>query len=199
MAFQEFFKKNFVLVIGITLPVIMMIAFMVIAENTRRNIVAPEYDFLFTGRSYSDGSRDSYAQYFSIKKGQLQVKITKKDQRHFNPLRLYHYEATSKTIREVKFDLPADIKIADMKKDETATFTLPEFDAKKFNTETKSKDGYVFMKHGYHRNGFIINEFFGTGRNRNNKIYLEKNDRRYKIDIPENRIYSREFVAWIEK
>ena len=92
MAFQEFFKKNFVLVIGITLPVIMMIAFMVIAENTKRNTVPPKYDFLFSGRSYSGSEKDSYAQYFSIKNGKVTVKITKKDQRHYNQLRLFHYE-----------------------------------------------------------------------------------------------------------
>jgi len=179
-------KKNFALVMGITLPIIIVVFFLLASALPRFFVAAPTHDFLFTDQEYEYDEQDNPEVKFTIKNERLHATVRKDKNRWHS--RLYRYEHESKTIREIEVVIHDD-----MRNDEV--ITIPETTQLKISLDNTSPDGYEFAV-DRRRGGGLIGELFYSPRRDN--IVLSKNGNRVSIPTPNN-AYSNyaKLLGWV--
>lgn len=191
MAFKKFIKENFVLALGITLPVLLMIAFMLATILPNMFVEPPKHDLLFSSNHHDYNNRSSVSIKFGVKNNAL--RITLKETEHSNnyPQRLFRYHSADQTISEISFDYPENA---------TETLLIPELEGIMLNNKQKSPDGYTF-KHRRHGRGGLVGEVFSGGGNRyRNQVILSKDGASFTLPTTgDNHYYynSVNFIGWI--
>src|SRR3989344_9605030 len=104
MASKNFIKNNFVLIVGLALPVLLMFGFM-IASNLPDVITdPPKYDLIFTVPDSSSNNPPIALKLTVNKDGILMAQYTRsrKENYSYNPWKkLYIYEAKTQKVREL--------------------------------------------------------------------------------------------------
>lgn len=162
MADKNFFKDNFVLILGLALPVVLMIGFMIVASLPQKMGDPPKYDMIFSANDYSYNKATPVNVNLVVKDGVLKAQYTKpKDNQTSGQwYKLYQFDAKTQTVRELSFGYPDNLEtIAPMREDTvdaTKNFLL--------DTNQKSPDGFELTSENYRHYG-IVNELFGSWRN----------------------------------
>lgn len=163
MADKNFFKDNFVLIIGLALPVVLMVAFMVVASIPQKMGEPPKYDLVFWTSDYQyDKARPVNAS-LVVKDGVLKAQYTKvSDPKYPNNqwIKLYQFDAKTQTVRQLEFGDPYDMDKIDPSREDTVEATK----SLKLDTTLKSPDGFELTAENYRRYG-LVNEIFGSWRN----------------------------------
>lgn len=166
MADKNFFKDNFVLIIGLALPVVLMVAFMVVASIPQKMGEPPKYDMVFWTSDYNYNSTSNGRPVnvsLVVKDGVLKANYTKvPDPRYPNNqwIKLYQYDAKTQTVRQLEFGNPYDMDKIDPSREDTVEATKNL----KLDTSPKSPDGFEMTSGSSHRYG-LVNDIFGTWRN----------------------------------
>ena len=200
MALKDFIKNNFVLIIGLALPVLLMFGFMVASSLPDVISDPPKYDLIFTVPENSSGNNNfPIALKLTVNKdGVLMAQYTRsrKENYSYNPWKkLYIYEAKTQKVRELPFPYPADMdKILETKEEAVdATKGL------KLVTTIESPDGYSISYNGYSRSG-LIGELF-IGNSYSGEPRLRKGSSSVKLMSGDNRTYfyygNIEFIGWV--
>ena len=198
MASKNFIKNNFVLIVGLALPVLLMFGFM-IASNLPDVITdPPKYDLIFTVPDSSSNNPPIALKLTVNKDGILMAQYTRsrKENYSYNPWKkLYIYEAKTQKVRELPLPYPADMdKIV-----ETREEAVEATKGLKLDTTSESPDGYALSYDGYSRSG-LIGEIF-IGGNYSSEPRLRKGGSSVKLTPNNNRTYfyygSVEFVGWV--
>ena len=94
---RKFIKENIVLTIGISLPLFLVLLFVMAGTLPKYWVADPKYDFLF-----SDG-RYSYIE-FQVQQQKLYIKVDPVRYQNEKSLpHLYRYEAATGKIQEISF------------------------------------------------------------------------------------------------
>jgi hypothetical protein len=164
MPAKRFFKENFVLIVGLALPLLLMISFMIFATLPQKLADPPGYDLVFSIADYNTGNSNlPISVNFVVRDGKLKAQYAA-----YNPpvnsgnswRKLYLYEASTRKVRQLAFGYPNDMdKIAGTREDlveATKNLTL--------DTTLEAPDGYQLSYEGYSRSG-LFNELFWGGGN----------------------------------
>lgn len=174
MSEKNFFKDNFVLIVGLTLPVLLMVGFMVASSLPRTLADPPKYDLVFSVQDYKGSASIPVTVAFIVKDGVLKAQYTQikpPPQGYYSNYwrKLYIYEAATQKVRELPFGFPADIDKIEGVKEETVEATR----GMKLDTTVQSPDGYELSYGSYHRNG-LFGELFWGWSGRSNEMMLRK-------------------------
>lgn len=197
MSIKKFIRDNFVLVMGISLPVLLMIGFMVASGLPRTLSDPPRYNLVFSIMDYHTGNtampvsiklvvKDGglVAQYIPNQNGNVYTYWKK----------LYLYDAKSQTVSELPLPYPANLEsITDMKEE-----IVEALKGQKLSTTLQSPDGYELSYEGYSHSG-LINELFWGGGTREPRLRKGSSSVRLAPADGHTAFYYNaiEFIGWV--
>ncbi len=195
MTLRNFIKENFVLAIGLTLPLLLVLAFFLTTVLPKSLAVPPQYEMVFTVNDYTSPPPAPYLVDFFVKDNHLMARLTKNNGPHPNYTRkkLMTYDAKAGNTKELPYSLAHITDVPD--KTEIA---LPEFAAYKIDSNSKAPDGYTFTQPEYHSGG-LMQGFFWGGSYRSGHGRISKGMTSFKIPQHNNKYYYNEiqFVGWV--
>jgi hypothetical protein len=88
---KNWIKENLVLVVGLTLPLLLIVLFFVATVIPKAFGTPPQYEMLFTSMRYDYQKQPEYALDFSVKNRQLMVTAKKGDEKNpvYNKILVY--------------------------------------------------------------------------------------------------------------
>ena len=188
---KNFFRENVVLMLGLTLPVLLIAVFFFASILPKILSEPPQYDMLFVVSNYQYSNKADYAVDFSIRHKRVMMKLGKKEEKKYANRKtdtLLVYKGKSQTIREIKVStnhLPKNVEIP-----------VAEVNSMIVDTSSISPDGYAFDARRYRSRG-LIGSLFGGGSRNNHRIV--KGNISYKLPINEYGYYYNKatFLGWI--
>ncbi len=192
MSVATFVKDNLVLVVGLTLPVLLMAGFL--AASALPDGDPPKYDFVFSTPDYPS-TVIPFNVRLLVKDHGLVAQYTKAPGQP--PVaggwrKLFVYEASSRRVRQLAFDVPSDVQTIEGTREEpvaaAAGMTL--------DTAPQSPDGYE-LSFGDRRGGGLLLQIFGGSRG--DEPRLRKGGRSVTISgsIGEPFYSGVEFLGWV--
>jgi hypothetical protein len=158
MPAKDFIKENFVLVVGLALPVLLIALFFVVSVIPKSMAVPPQHEMFFTTQNYNGQTQQAYIVRMIVKDGRITARINKtKDKSNvYNNEKLMVYDGKTQSTREIPYAQTGWAELAD-----GADVVLPETKDIKLDTALKAPDGYEFEGEQYYGGGFPAREFFG--------------------------------------
>lgn len=194
---KKFIKENLVLVVGLTLPLLLIVLFFVATVIPKAFGTPPQYEMLFTTTRYDYQDAPDYALDFIVKNQKLIVKAHKnnhKEQRGYNSKLLMAYDGKTETVREINIDIVKAASTADANEkilEETSNWMIDE--------SRLSPDGFTLDGPSY-RDGGLVGGIFGGGYH-NGSFRLKKGSVAYKIPDTQGAYYYNQvhFIGWVIK
>ncbi len=200
MAVRNFFKDNFVLIVGLALPVLLMIVFMV-ASSLPDSGDPPKYNLVFSVNDYRNNQPMPVSVNLVVKDGMLMAQYSKlKDSNNnygYYWRKLYLFDAKTQRVRELEFGLPNNVDQITGTREDAVEATK----GMKLSTELKSPDGYE-LSDNYYRHGGLFHEiFFGWGNSSRNTT-ITNGSRNVKLSPDDGRTYfysgQAQFIGWVK-
>lgn len=192
---KNFIKQNLVLVIGLTLPLLLIVLFFVATVIPKAMGTPPQYEMLFTTTRYDYQNPPDYFLDFAVKNQQLVVKVRKNENkdRNYNAKILMVYDGKTETVREISIDTAKTAEAAIR-----AEVVLAETKHMTIDTSSLSPDGYTLDGPAYSGGGMM--GMFGGGY-RNSGFRLKKGGVGYQIpNTQQNHYYNQvQFIGWVIK
>jgi len=193
---KDFIKNNLVLIVGLTLPLLLIVLFFVATVIPKAFGTPPQYEMLFTTTRYDYQNSGDYQIDFEVKNQRLVVKSRKVDQkdRGYNAKVLMVYDAKNETVREINID---SVKAGDATNNNETV--LGETSHWTIDTSRVSPDGYSLDGPSY-RGGGMVGGMFGGGYH-NSGFRIKKGSIGYKIPDTQGDYYYNQvhFIGWIIK
>jgi hypothetical protein len=158
MSAAKFVKDNLVLVVGLTLPVLLMLGFFVASSLPEQLSDPPKHDLVFTVQDYQAAPNIPVTVRLVVKDGVLKAQYTKltPGQPYGNGWRkLYLYEAGSRKVRQLEFGLPTDVDTISGTREDTVSATA----SLRLDTTVQSPDGYA-LSYGDGGGGGLLGDVF---------------------------------------
>lgn len=193
---KNFIKENLVLVIGLTLPLLLIVLFFVATVIPKSMGTPPQYEMLFTTNHYDYQNSPDYSLEFAVKDQQLTVKTHKSERkdRNYTSKKLMAYDGKTETVREIVIDIAKTAEATTgnaVVLEETKNMTI--------DTSSISPDGYTLDGPSYSGSG-LVGGIFGGGY-RNSGFRLKKGSVGYLVpNTQQNAYYNQlQFVGWVIK
>lgn len=198
----KFLKDNFVLVVGLTLPILLMAGFIVFSTLPRSLSNPPQHDLIFATPDYSGSSNNLPVNVMLIvKDGVLKAQYTRVPQAPNGAYyggtwkKLYRYQTGPQTVRELPFGIPRDIaSIAPTREDTvdaTKDLTL--------DTTLRAPDGYE-LDYGSRRSaGGLLTDIFLSSSSSEPRLRKGASNVRLRTGDGRTSFYAGniEFVGWV--
>jgi len=192
---KAFLKENYVLVVGITLPVILVLLFFLAMVLPNRMAPPPQYDFLFTVDDYQPAGPPSVSVRYDVYQNALRATLLVNAQPNYHTVpRLFIYEVASRTVREIAVDLP--VAPEDVPKDRQ--LRIEEVAGLYLDPRLTAPDGYEFRHSQYSGAGGLFTELFVSGGTRYQPS-LVRNGATARLNLPTGRYnyYNARFLGWV--
>lgn len=193
---KSFIKQNLVLVIGLTLPLLLIVLFFMATAIPKAMGAPPQYEMLFTTVRYDYQNASDYSLDFAVKNQRLVVKVRKGDNKNINhnTERLMAYDGKTETVREIAIDIAKTSEAA-----VNGEVVLAETKNMTIDASSMSPDGYKLDGPNY-RNGGMMMGMFGGGYH-NSGFRLKKGGVGYAIpNTQQNDYYNQvQFIGWVVK
>jgi len=189
---NRWLKQNIVLVIGMSLPLLLIALFFLATVLPKSLSTPPQYPLLFTVSKYEGSHKPELLLSFNVKNKVLMVTAKKNDDKNnYNFTKLIAYDAKTETVREITVDTN-QLKLG-VETPVNASKTML------IDTTTLSPDGYALEGPSYSGGG-LVGGLFGGGYN-NNGFRLKKGAVAYKVPNQQRDYYYNQlqFVGWIIK
>ena len=196
MALKNFIKENFVLVVGLTLPVLLIVLFFVASVLPKSMAVPPQYEMLFTTTRYDYQNQPPYNVDFFVRDGILKARVAKNKAQPgqtYNTKKLMAYDGKTQSVHEISYDTSKIGEVPD-----GSEIIFDEFKNLKMDSSNKAPDGYAFDNSGYGSGG-MVTELFAGGYNRNS-ARVTKGAVSFKIPNSDNGnyyYYDVQFLGWV--
>lgn len=190
---NKWIKENLVLVIGLSLPILLVVVFFVATVVPKSFSTPPLYELLFTTQKYEYENSPVYLVDFKVVNHQLVSTIRKNDDknRNYNSKKLMAYNAQTETVREITIDLAKAAQAGDSKE-----VILDETKDLEIDASPVSPDGYQLDGSNYGNSG-LLGGLFGVGH-RNSGYRIKKGAVAYKVETQQDDYYSDfKFVGWV--
>ncbi|NND64597.1 MAG: hypothetical protein HKM24_01415, partial [Gammaproteobacteria bacterium] len=157
MKAKEFFQENFVIIIGVSLPLLLVLFFVVARGLPDMRVPAPQYDLVFAKNYYHGGSNNRLG--FSVDGGKLKVRYFP-EKRNPNGYvtnqtvpELFYFDIDKKSVREINIELPVD---KDSQLSEAVQYIdVPAVANLKLEPGDTAPDGYQFTYKSRNRGGLF--------------------------------------------
>jgi hypothetical protein len=194
MADKNFIKDNFALIIGLSLPAILVLGFLLASYLPQSFDTPPQYELVFSTSRY-DNSLPFHVD-FTIINQKLHMRLTPRKELEGTYVKeLFVYNAQKGSVRKIHYQLPelsSNHPYEEIPITELHNFII--------DSSSKSPDGYAYVAGSYRSRG-ILGELFGNQSGRN--IYRVKKAGGGSFVIPD---YGNEFsygnfnfIGWIVK
>jgi hypothetical protein len=195
MPVAKFVKDNLVLVIGLTLPILLMAVFL--ALSVLPDLAdPPKYDLVFSSQDYPS-TPIPISLRLVVKDGVLVAQYTRPagQQQAFGGgwKKLFIYEASSRRVRQLTFGFPSDMHAIEGTREEPVASAA----GLRLDTTLQSPDGYE-LSFGDGRGGGLMLEIFGGSRRYEPR--LRKGGRSVPITAAPGDPFAYggvEFVGWV--
>jgi hypothetical protein len=196
----KFLKDNFVLVVGLTLPIVLMVGFIVFSTLPRSLSNPPQHDLIFAMTDFSTGSLPVTVM-LVVEDGELQAQYTRGVQApngaHYGNSRwkkIYRYQARTQTVRELAFGVPRDVAaITSTRKD-----TVESTKDLKIDTNLRAPDGYE-LDTSSERRGGLLTDIFGSSSS--SEPRLRKGASSVRLRTGDGQTFfnsgNLEFIGWV--
>lgn len=198
MKIKAFIQENLVLVIGLSLPIVLIVGFLVASGIPQTLADPPKYDFVFSVDDYSYGaSAAPIGVRLVVKDGSLVAQYIRHDTTtpsYISWKKIYIYEAATQKVRELPFGYPADIdSITDMREE-----TVEALKGQRIDTTLQSPDGYELSWDGYSHSG-LVNEFLWGSHSREPRLRKDGSSVRLTTGDGRTAFYygGVQFVGWV--
>jgi len=192
MALRNFFRENFALIIGLSLPVLMVLGFLLATHLPQKGDDPPQYELVFSVTRYDNQS--PYHVEFSVRDQKLYMRLTpKKEQGGVYVMDLFIYNGQKESIRKISYLPPSEQSIEFEKEilvDALSNVTI--------DNNSKAPDGYEFEPGSYRSRG-LLGEIFGGRSGRYINRVRKTNGGNYVIpDYGNGYSYGGlSFIGWI--
>ncbi len=194
---KNWIKENFVLALGLSLPLLLIIIFMASTVIPTMLATPPQYKLLFWNSDYGTTAYN-YKTSFVVEGGQLKMKLQTPAQpspySDYNRPRLMVYDGKTNSIREINLNLPLNIT-------EPQVIVLEDTQNMKIDTNMTAPDGYsVSAEYGWR--GGLIPEIYGSGYYRGGPR-VKKGAASFKIPLENRNRYGYysygevNFIGWV--
>ncbi len=192
---KNWMKENLVLVVGLTLPLLLIVLFFVATVIPKAFGTPPQYEMLFTSMRYDYQNQLEYSVDYAVKDQHLMLKAKKRDDKNpaYNSKALFVYDGKTESVREVTVDLAKTANSTSgeyVLLEETKTWVV--------DSGAISPDGYR-LEGPHYNSGGLVGGLFGF-----NEYYtfrLKKGSIGYKVpNFQPNYYYSQpQFIGWVIK
>lgn len=194
MAIKRFIKENLVLVIGLSLPLLLIVLFFVATVIPKSMATPPQYEMLFTVTKYDYQNAPDYLLSYAVKDKHLILKAKKNEEKpkNSNINTLLAYDAKTETVREINIDTSKLTETnSEMVVEETKNYVI--------DNSTVSPDGYKLEGPNYSGGG-LMGGLFGGGY-RNTGFRITKGNVSYKLPETQQDFYYNQvkFIGWVIK
>lgn len=195
MSAKEFLKENFVIVIGVTLPLLLVLFFVVARELPEARVPDPQYDLLFA-KNYPNNSTTRLN--FNVINGKLQVRYFPEQRNETGYVinrtvpELYYYDASKNSARKIPVELPVDEN--GQVSDKVQTIEVPMVADLTLEAGTTAPDGYKFAYNSRSHGGLMTEIMVGS--HRRHRYTLEKDGRH--VELPADMYYyNTHAIGWV--
>ena len=191
---KSFIKANLVLVVGFTLPLLLIILFFAATVIPKAMGMPPQYEMLFSTMHYDYQNPPDYLLDFVVKNQKLMVKAQKNEHKDRNnhARKLMVYDVKSEIVREISIDIANLVEASP-----NASTVLDETKNMTIGTSSISPDGYILDGPSY--GGGLMAGIFGGGY-RNSGFRLKKGSVGYQVPNTTQDYYNQvQFVGWVIK
>lgn len=194
MSLKNFVKQNLVLIMGMTLPLVLIVLFFVASVLPKSMSTPPQYEMLFTTTKYESQAQE-YLYDIVIKDEQLMVKVRKNSDKNigYQSTRLMAFDGRTQTVREIPLDIANAAEVADGE-----PVSLLSTQGWKIVTASVAPDGYSLDAPRY-SGGNLLGGLFGVGY-RDNEYRLKKDGVGYRIPSEQSGYHyygQLEFIGWV--
>jgi hypothetical protein len=194
VSIKALFKENFVLAVGIGLPVVLVLLFFLAMVLPNRLVAPPQYNFLFTLDDYQRNGPPSVSVRYDVSKATLRATLFVDDKQNYSAIpRLFIFEAATQNPREIAVDLPAGPEAIP----EDRLLRVDEVAGLHIDPRLTAPDGYEFRSAEYYNRG-LFTELFINGRSRYQPS-LVKQGAHIRINLPAGQYgyYNLRFLGWV--
>lgn len=185
MAAKRFIKDNFALIVGISLPLLLVVLFWIATIIPRMTVEPPQHDLIFSVNHYDHNAHPKGALRFDVEDGRLRGVFWEDSDNYRRSPRLYFFDVATESTREIAVDIPAEIENGQ-------TVEIPRAAAYTLSNDTLSPDGYMFDNTYRGHRGFL---FYSNCRYH---AKIEKSGRAMKIPSVGNRYFANaSFIGWV--
>lgn len=184
---KSFIKENFVLILGVTLPLLLAVGFLLATKISVLGIDPPKTSVLYYYQSYHLQN-----EVLKVKDGKVYLLPKKRpyDDGVIEPV-LYLYNPVTGENR--KISLPEYTKA-----DEGQEILIDEIKDMYVSKEKDSPDGFTFTNKYYGYRGGLVFEIFGGSGNRGNNNYLVKDTLNVPLPMTDDHRYEYgQFLGWV--
>lgn len=197
----RFLKENFALIVGLTLPVLLMAGFMVAANLPSTLSDPPQYDLIFAVADYPANLQSlPVSVRLVVRDGVLKGQYTKNTPAPGNVYvggpwkKLYRYQAGPQTVRELSFGFPPDTEAITGTREDTVEATADLT----LDTTLRSPDGYELTYGNTGRSGLLTDLFWSSY---STEPRLRKGSSSVRLTTGDSRTYfyagNVEFIGWV--
>lgn len=155
MTLKNFLKANFSLIIGLSLPVILVLGFLLASHIPQKLDTPPRYELVFSALHYDNHS--PFHVDFAIRNQKLYMKLTpRKEQAGIYVKELFIYNGQKGSVRKIDYLLPQHLQ--NQQNDE---MPVAEFNDFIIDNNSRSPDGFEFVSGSYRSRG-ILSEIFSS-------------------------------------
>ncbi|HEU4707729.1 MAG TPA: hypothetical protein VFS17_00275, partial [Methylophilaceae bacterium] len=146
MGIRNFVRENLVLVMGISLPLLLVVLFFLTSVLPKSLATPPQYEMLFSVLRYDYQTATTPNFDFIVRDGVLMVRTGKSDSANQPRYarKLLAYDGRNESIREIPYGLNEIGKLG-----EQAEMGLPETRGMRIDTSSRAPDGYSFEGPSY--------------------------------------------------
>jgi hypothetical protein len=198
MTARRFIKENFVLIVGLALPVLLMIGFMIFATLPQAVSDPPQYDLVFSTTDYNAAQGNlPVSVNFVVRDGKLYAQYVA-----YNPpgsygnqwLKLYRYEAATGKVRQLTFGYPQGMDAIPGAREELVAATQDLT----LDTTLEAPDGYQLSYEGYSRSGLFNDLFWRGGYSNEPRLRRGASSVRLASDDSNTLYYGNvQFIGWV--
>jgi len=197
----KFLKDNFVLVVGLTLPILLMIGFIVFSTLPRSLANPPQHDLIFASPDYSGGNANPpVSVMLLVRDGVLKAQYTRvlpaPNGGYYNSgwKKLYRYQAGPQTVRELPFGIPQDIASIEQMREDTVDATKDL----KLDTTLRAPDGYE-LEYDVNRGRGLLTDIFWSSSSYEPRLRKGTSSVRLRTGDGRTSFYAGnvEFIGWV--
>lgn len=188
----RFLRDNAFLVAAVLLPVVVIGVFLLLTAIPKWSVPPPQHDLLLYTSDYDRSSPRVTVDLF-VRDGTLQATFRLPAKDSYPPVvRLWRFDHTTLSTREVPIDLPGDITDGAPAR----TIIVEALSGRRIVTETKAPDGYE-VRTPDHSGPGVIGDLFGMRRHDQSLVIVNRG-RVVPIEIPTpNRYQTPTFLGWL--
>jgi hypothetical protein len=191
----RFFRDNVAIVLGVSLPIVVVLFFVLASSLPKAYVDPPQHDLLLLSQNGPYAMRPLRLD-IGVSDGRLRVRAYKLDYAGTPAVaysqivpRLFIWSGATRSSREIALELPDDIETFE----NGTEIAVPQLDGRRLSTDTRAPDGYVFRSTGYGRGVFGL--FFDRDGPR---TVVEKDGAAETVRMPGDVPYwGVQFLAWV--